>query len=306
MKERAAGIKLIEFLADNPIGEEILEGTLGGLMAGASQLGSDQPLGQTALETAAAIAGGIGLGMLGRRIGGRLGKAVQPAALEDQGGTLAFVGRTFGNETTAKGLKENAIMGREALKESILSGTSARMAQEAVADPAAFMARYGLNADQFKQYADQVKAGRAAAAVLNTLESMPPEQRQAVMAPILQELRSYGAVENAVAKAAHADFDEVITRLVKDRDQLGEQIEELAGERARGLGDAVSRAFEGLDRPVQQITGEHVGRAIGRFLGDEVGILGGLAAGSLLAQQLGMESPKDQRIRELEQQLARR
>ena len=58
-----------------------------------------------------------------------------------------------------------------------------------------------------------------------------------------------------------------------------------------------------LMNPVQPVTGEHVGRAVGRFIGDEVGVLGGLAAGSLLAQQLGIDSPKDQKIRELEQQL---
>jgi hypothetical protein len=37
--------------------------------------------------------------------------------------------------------------------------------------------------------------------------------------------------------------------------------------------------------------------------GDEVGILGGLAAGGVAAEMMGLESQKDRRIRELEEQI---
>jgi hypothetical protein len=51
------------------------------------------------------------------------------------------------------------------------------------------------------------------------------------------------------------------------------------------------------------ITGEHVGRGIGRLIGDEVGILGGMGTGLLAAQALGLQGPKDRQIAELQAQL---
>jgi len=91
MSERKAGSQLISFFLNDPLGEELLEGTAGGLIAGASQLGSDQTLGQTALETAAAIAGGIGLGMAGRRLGAMAGKQLHKGPLKQQ--DLRRIGR---------------------------------------------------------------------------------------------------------------------------------------------------------------------------------------------------------------------
>lgn len=299
---RPAGMRIVEFFADTPLGEEILEGVMGGGIAGLSQVGSGKSAGQIALETAAAMLGGVAIGAAGRRIGGALGRRVHAAPLQDQGGTLAMIGRTFGNETTAKGLKENAVMGREAIKESLLRQTSAAMAKEAVADPAGFAARYGVAPEQFQSMVGVVDGGRGVAAALKAMETMTPEQRQALAGPLLEQLKKYEQIEQAIAQRAHDNFDETVRRVVSDRGKYAQEVEDLAP----GMGEVVDRLLQGLDRPVQAVTGEHVGKAIGRFMGDEVGVLGGLAAGSLLAQQLGIENPKDQRIRELEQQLAGR
>lgn len=306
---RPAGMKILEFFAENPLGEEILEGTMGGAMVGASQLGTDKSPGQVALETATAILGGIGVGMAGRRIGAWAGKKMHAAPLKDQSGMLAFMGRSFGNETTAKGLKENAIMGREAIKEALINDTSATMAREAATDPAAFLGKYGVDPVVFQANLGAVQGGRVAAAGLRAMELMPPEQRQMLMRELQKKLGDYEAVENAVTGATRDSFDQAVKGVVADREKIGAEVDQMArevGAGGGGVGDYVSRMLSGLDRPVQQITGEHVGKAVGRFLGDEVGVLGGMAAGSLLAQQLGMESPKDRRIRELEKQLAGR
>lgn len=299
MESRPAGLKIVEFFTNTPLGEEVLDGVMGGSVAGLSQVGSDKSAGQIGLETAAAILGGIGMGAAGRRIGARIGRAVHKDPLKDQGSMPAFIGRTFGNDTTAKGLKENAIMGREALKESILQDTSMRMAREAVENPQGFAAKYGVTPETFSKYAEQVKAGRMTAGAMKAVESMPPEQRKELLNKMAQQ---YSEVEDAIGTAAYSSFDEKLKHLVQNRDTAGQSVEEVFG--VKGLGDVVSRSLEGLDRPVQEVTGAHVGKAIGRFIGDEVGVLGGMAGGSLLAQQLGIESPKDVRIRELERQLA--
>ena len=56
--------------------------------------------------------------------------------------------------------------------------------------------------------------------------------------------------------------------------------------------------------PVPDITGEHVGRAAGRFWGDEIGVIGGIAAGGLAANQLGIQDSRDKKIKELQAQLS--
>jgi hypothetical protein len=65
--------------------------------------------------------------------------------------------------------------------------------------------------------------------------------------------------------------------------------------------EAIKGMILGKQKP---ITGEHVGRMLGRVLGDEIGILGGAGVGALLASQLGWQSPKDKQIESLQKQLA--
>jgi hypothetical protein len=304
MDQRPAAVKIIEFFTDTPLGEEILEGGGGGLIAGLSQVGTDKSPGQIALETATAMLGGIALGKAGRGIGAKLGKRIHKGELQNP--TLQFIGRTFGNETTAKGLKQNALLGRELIKDELLSEASSRLAREAVSDPEFFMSRYGISAEQFQDYASRVQMGQRGAAVAKTLESMPPEQRKAISETLMKKLGPYEEVEQLIRGTAHNNFDENIARFMANREAIAGEIGEAAGgQYGEALGDMFSRITSGLDAPVQQVTGEHLGKAIGRFAGDEVGILGGMAVGSLLAQQLGMESPKDKKIRELEDRLAR-
>lgn len=308
--DRPAGLKVIEFFTETPLGEEILEGGGGGLLTGLSQIGSDKSPGQIALETAAAMIGGVVMGSAGRKIGARIGKRVHRNPLKDQGGMPATIGRMMGNETTGKGMKEMAIMGREAIKDSLISQTSSRMINEAMNDPAMFAKRYGIDPKEFLNQAEAVGMGNKAAAAMRTLEAMPPEQREAFIKGIRGKMSQYEAVENLIANQAHSNFDDTVRNLANNSERIGSDVSKLFNEvegadgMADFMGSKVSRALEGLDRPVEDVTGEHVGRAVGRFIGDEVGILGGMAMGSLLAQQLGMESPKDRRIRELEKQLS--
>lgn len=301
--ERKAGTELIKFFMTDPLGEELLEGSLGGLMAGATQLGSDQSFGQTALETAAAIAGGIGLGMAGRRIGAHLGKKIHQAPLKQQDSMLATVARTLGSETTAGGLRDQGAMMKNTIQEALVNETSAQLAREAMSNPAEFAKRYGVSAEMFQEYAPAVQKGRTAMAAAEALKAMPPELREQAM----KKLSQYEAVEKLMTSRAADSIDELIEKVARSADDIQGEIDPADLEQLQSLlGGSPGDAMRSLLNPVRPITGEHVGRAVGRMLGDEVGILGGMAAGSLIAQQLGMDSPKDRKIRELEEQLAGR
>ncbi len=279
----------LHWLVTNPLGEEVLEGTTGGLIAGASQLGSDQPWEQTALETAAAIGGGIGIGMLGRRAGARIGRHIRPEALTDQQGTLASLGRTIGSETTLEGVKSQAATMKNAIQESLVNSTSSRMLQESVADPIAFAGTYGIEASVFQEALPLVQKGRTTAGMIDAAGQLPADQRARVM----EQIKDYAKVENIITAETANNIDEVIRRQAERYQDV--EIEGVPGK----LGPEISA----LLNPTVPITGEHVGRAAGRILGDEIGILGGLAGGSVLASALGMEGAKDRRIRELEAQL---
>lgn len=302
--ERKAGSQLISFFLNDPLGEELLEGTAGGLIAGASQLGSDQTLGQTALETAAAIAGGIGLGIAGRRLGAMAGKQLHKGPLKQQDSIVANLARTLGSETTASGLRDQGVVTKSAIQEALVNETSARLAREAIDDPVEFAKRYGVSAEQFAQVLPNVKAGRTAAAAAEALQAMPPELREQA----LKKLSEYEAVEKLITQKAAGSMDESIRDAAAAFDRVQGDLDPSDLEAIKEVlkGRNPSDAIRSLLNPAPPITGEHVGRAVGRVIGDEVGVLGGLALGSVLAQQLGMDSPKDRKIRELEEQLAGR
>jgi len=89
-------------LQQNEVFNEFQEGLLVGVPAGLSLIGTDISLPQVALQTAGAVAGGFGIGLLGKRIGASLGKRINPNILKDQEGILAGFGRAMGQETIAK------------------------------------------------------------------------------------------------------------------------------------------------------------------------------------------------------------
>ena len=69
------------------------------------------------------------------------------------------------------------------------------------------------------------------------------------------------------------------------------------------LWNHIGKHIQDLLNPVAPVTGEQVGRAAGRVLGDEIGVLGGLAAGGLIADQLDLTDPRDKTIKMLREQL---
>jgi hypothetical protein len=336
--QRKAG-QLLIWLFSTPMGEEILEGTMGGALAGLGQLGQDQPLEKTLLQTIAAMGGGIALGMAGRKLGARIGKALHKGELKDQSGALATLARMGGSETTAAGIGEQIRLGRGAVEEGLMYKTSTDFMREALADPAWFATKYDIPADVFQKVMPVVQAGRGVTQAARTWAEMTPTQREAVQRFVSERVIptvQSKAMNEAQGRAAEmlgphreqyeawkqqlselgpiADAYEKVERLVTERaaQEAKRFISKGADASRRGAGGGfmqdlgISDAIESLNDLATPVTGEHVGRFAGRFIGDEVGVIGGLVAGGMLADSLGIQNPKDKKIAELEEQLASR
>ena len=308
-----AGAKLFAFL-NTPMGEEVTEGVLGGSLAGGALLGTDTPLEQIALQTALAMGGGVGFGMAGRRVGEMIGNQIHKDPLKNQQGLLASAARIMGNETTMGGIKEQSAVFKDAMQNLLYKQKSAEMMEEAIKNPAEFAAKYGIDSNQFRNMAPNVTAGREAAQLLETLNAIPPEMKQSMIEEASKnykpQIDQYRQIEKLVGDGAAGNIDDQINKLITKFDKFEndtsasvKQDQKMVEQILGGKGSEVLRS---LSTPTKPITGGNVGRMIGRFLGDEIGVLSGMAAGGVLAQGMGIESAKDVQIRKLQEQLNQR
>jgi hypothetical protein len=262
----------VKWMLTNPLGEEITEGTIGGLMAGAGMLASDQSGERTALQTASAIAGGIGMGMLGRRAGEAIGRRLAPKPLSDQMGLIATIARSGGSETTAKGLEQQAKASSLAIQDALrrskrmeISREAGEFGQRGALPGNVFREKYGVTPEEFLQYQkiDQILGDSSA-------EEM------------VKRINDFGAqIEEGAS-------------LYSDTKETADLAKKVAGR----IKDITSGDL------LEPVTGKQVGKAIGRFIGDEVGVIGGLMAGGVAANQLGFKTDKDRRIDKLQELLS--
>ena len=295
MNQAALAGKFLQ-LQQNDLFQEAVEGTLLGGTAGLTQLGTDTPPSQVAIQTLAGIAGGVGIGLLGKSIGARIGKAINPNPLKDQQGVLAGIGRTTGQKTLVKGAAEQARYAKGQLKQEIKEQTSAQLLNEALQNPQVFAGKYGVDPETFKKYHTAVGAAGQARAGLETLENFSPEQRKQVGVAAQQVMeQGFNQVENLINTHAAAHLDNNLMKMAllnKNKTVPGTDIN-------------IGSAFESLLKDAKPITGEHLGRAAGRFIGDEVGVAVGMGLGGMLSGALGIKTEKDKKIEELERQLGR-
>ncbi|WP_338442275.1 hypothetical protein VZG28_04720 [Synechococcus elongatus IITB4] len=265
----AAGTKILEFF-QTPMGEEIMEGSLGGLMAGIPLFWQDNDPGSAALQTATAMLGGIGLGMAGRRVGAAIGKAIKPGELENQQSMLANMARIGGSEGTTMDATMDFIQGQRAIiGDQIRGGMVEKVRVDAkTMNPTEFQAKHGISVDEFEQF-DRINSKLGGEAMDASAQA---QQKFAEM------------MEEAIAEAAARG-----------------EAPEIALDLGAGLAGGIARTSK--EKPLAPVTGEEVGRVIGRFIGDEVGILGGSALGAYAATQMGFETPKDREIRRLKEEL---
>jgi hypothetical protein len=167
-------------LQGNELFQEAQEGVMGGALAGLGLLGTNTPLPQVALQTLGGMVGGVGLGLLGTRIGARIGEALHSQALKNQNSLLSQVGRLAGQKTLASGAAEMARYGKAGIKQELMEQTSARLMHEALENPVQFAGRYGIDAETFQKHAPLVKQGGRLKAGLETYETLGTAEKQAI------------------------------------------------------------------------------------------------------------------------------
>lgn len=275
--------------------EEAQEGVLGGLMAGAGMLGTDTPLPQVAIQTLGAMALGTGIGMLGKTIGARVGKAIHPQALKNQEGQLANFGRVAGQKTLQSGVAETVRMAKGQIKQELKNQTTASLMNEALQNPVAFAGKYGVEAETFKKYHSMVNQAGQGRAALETLENLTPEMRSQVAAKANQMMnQGFNQVEDLINTQAASQLDRNLTQMA----------EKARGKKIPGINQDIAEVYEALLKEPKGITGEHIGRAIGRFVGDEIGVVTGIGVGGMISNAMGIKNEKDKKIEELKAQLA--
>lgn len=283
-------------LQNNEIFQEAQEGVMGGALAGMGLLGTNAPLPQIGLQTLGGMAGGVALGLLGTRLGARIGKALHPEPLKNQQGLLAMGGRLMGQKTLASGAAEVMRYGKSAVKQELMEQTSAKLMHEALQNPQAFAGRYGIDAETFQKHAPLVKQGGRLQAGLETYGALTDKEKTLIQKQLQTQIKEgYGKVEQLIANQAAGNLDENIAKMAEMR----------KGMQIPGMDTDISEVYQALLKPATDITGEHVGRAVGRFIGDEIGVLGGMALGGVASNALGIKDEKDKKIEELQRQLGR-
>ena len=269
------------------MGEEILEGLGGGLMVGVPMYFQDNDPGAATLGLAGAIAGGISLGMAGRRIGGWAGKQIHPEAFKHQTGPFAAVGRIGGMETIGEAAEENAKLLRTAIADDLMRRKGAAMVRDGE-----------ITIDEL----NGVNAINDALAANELYKRMSEEQRMQVRSAIQKQASriagEYADVEQKIATGAVQSMDELLDEVATGVDGLDSK-------------NPVSQLIKGddvrnLKGELKPMTGEHFGRAVGRFAGDEIGIFGGSLLGMSVANAMGIQTPKDREIERLKAELAKR
>lgn len=263
---RPAGERLIRF-AQSPWGEEIAEGVTAGGLVGLGLLASDQPIEQTATQTALAMAGGVGLGMGGRRIGAAIGKAMHPAAYANQSGMLAGFSRLTGQKGIFTGMSDSMTNAFRDLRGYLRKNTMDEIHGAFIDNPVEISRKFGVTPDEFEGLLSKLR--KADDIVTNAAVEYGESGAAAALRRGGETMRKNG-------------IDDEATKLVHDFQN--------------GLANII-------DAKPEVITGEHTGRAVGRAIGDEVGVGLGLGVGALIGQQAGWESEKDREIRLLREQL---
>lgn len=296
MNQAAIAGKFLE-LANNELIHEGMEGVMGGGLAGMGLMGTDTPPEQIAIQTLAGMALGTGIGMLGNRAGAAIGKLIHSQKLKNQQGLLATFGRALGQKTLVKGGAEMARHTKDLIKSELQSQSMEQLMREAMTDPQAFKKAYNLDDEVFKAMAGNVDVSNKIVGGLKTFANLPDEQRKMLFDQIMkqQAAKDFVATESVINNHASNQIENNIKRMAK----------QTKGTKMPGTEVDVGSMFEELLKEPTAITGEHVGRAVGRFLGDEIGVVSGLGLGGMISQGLGIKSEKDKKIEQLEAELGR-
>jgi len=268
--------KAVEGLIDfstSALGEEVFEGVIGGGLASSGIVFSDASPEEKALSVLLAMGGGVGIGMGGRRIGASLGKHFHSAPLADQDGMIAMMSRGLGQVKVTDGFKDQmSAMSKQLggdMKDTYISG----LKRKAAKSPKEVAKELGIETSKVSDVLNQLD-------MLDEIISKGAAKQIPVMGQKFKELGagikdgSVSVMPGQKVPAALQPFGAVL----------------------EGMGD-------GLTSEPSLVTGEHLGRALGRVSGDEIGVLTGLASANLISQQMGFESDRDREVRKLNEKI---
>jgi len=296
--------------------EELAEGALLGLMTAGAVVPQDETLAAKAMQVAGAATLGVGMGVGARHIGARLGRRWgKGAPLKNP--TVASFARMTGSESITQGLGAQGRLVKETIERDLRDTTARSLMRQAEADPEAFLQTYGLDPAAFLQGAGNTAPLQGVSAVASALKDMPPERRaeavRALQDSIPEPLRNALDADELIAGQASSTIDTTIRNMAADLEERfpdGMSIDSPGFEDAKQKLGPMAGLFEGqtltaekllsLLDPVEPVTGEHLGRAIGRFAGDEIGAILGQAGGLLLARSMGLgkqPAERDERSR---------
>lgn len=254
--------------SQSALGEEVLEGVIGGGLASSPIVFSDASPEEKALAVLLSMGGGVGIGMAGRRIGASIGKSLHPNAISDQDGMLSMIGRMMGQERVTQGVKEQMAAMSKQMGSDMKSSYISNLKLKAMTAPQEVATELGITAAE-----------------------VPSVMKQLDM---LDEIISTGAKKK-------------IPEMGKAIQETGRKIQDGSigkiPEAAQPFGKIMEELGEGFSMEASPVTGEHLGRAFGRAAGDEIGILAGLGSASLISQQMGFESEQDRKVRKLNERI---
>lgn len=197
---------------------------------------------------------------------------------------LAMLARTAGSDTLSEGLEQQGRVMRSQIADFLMERQAAKMVRDGEVTP---------------ELLEQLRGVRQMASMADVMSNATPEQRARIKEGLLgsagltpQRLEELSRVEQRMARGAVDEMDEALMEAATKMEREGIDLPLMNPEMLRGM-----------SQQAEPVTGRHVGQMIGRVAGDEIGVLGGLAAGGLLASQLGIQSPKDAEIARLKQQL---
>ncbi len=255
------------------LGEEVLEGVIGGGLASSGIVFSDASPEEKALSVLLAMGGGVGIGMGGRRIGASLGKHFHSAPLADQNGMIAMMSRSAGQEKITEGFKQQMAAMSKQLGGDLKSTYVSSLKRKAATSPDLVAKELGIETSKVSDVLNQLD-------MLDEVISKGAEKQIPAMGQKLKEVGA-GIKDGSVSVAPGQKVPAALQ-------PFGSVLE--------GMGD-------GLTSGPSLVTGEHLGRALGRASGDEIGVLAGLGTANLISQQMGFESDQDREVRKLTEKI---
>jgi hypothetical protein len=167
----------------------------------------------------------------------------------------------MGQKTLSKGGSELLRYQKGLIKQELKNQTSKVLLDEALQNPQQFTQKYGVSAEDFKKYNNAAKVSGQVQAGLETLEALSPEQRKELASQVQTTMnKGFNQVEELIANQSAANLDKNLKKMV----QMPSAQMEIPGMNMK-IGDVI----ESLLKKPNEITGEQVGRAVGRYLGDE-------------------------------------